>query len=184
VTACTVEMQQGKRRPRVPRKDRTPTSPAAALAAPFKDPSNGQFTAGNPGGRMRQVAALAKVTAASLLRLPADSVAPWLRPHLIAAQDHTQALVDGLPVATDEVVGLCGDEGRARLFASACAAEGARADTDAETSRAWRQESREWAREVRQTLLTRKAVIRDTPIPRSANATPWLIPDNSPKKAP
>ena len=163
------EMQQGKKRPRSMRKDRPPTSPAAVLAAPYRDPVTGRFGAGNPGGRLRQVAVLAQVEARSLLRLPADSVAPWLRPHLADSQRHVQALVDALPVATDELVALCGDEGRARLFASACASEGSR-QGDTEAAREWRKESREWAREARQVVLTRRAVIRDTGAPNTKNS--------------
>ncbi|HEY0464996.1 MAG TPA: hypothetical protein VGC79_12335 [Polyangiaceae bacterium] len=52
------------------------TLAAAELAAPFRDPKTGHFTAGNPGGRLRQVAALDKLEAQSLLRLSADVVAP------------------------------------------------------------------------------------------------------------
>ncbi|MEO7033102.1 MAG: hypothetical protein ABI548_04625 [Polyangiaceae bacterium] len=142
-----------------------PSRAASELAAPYRDPGTGRFGAGNPGGRLRQVAALGKLEAASLLRLPADSVTPFLRPHLVDAQRYVQALVEGLPAATDELIALCGDEARARLLAAACAAEGARQGCDPEAARAWRQESREWAREVRQTLLTRKAIVRDTPKP-------------------
>jgi hypothetical protein len=116
------------------------------------------------------------VTAESLLRLGADTVAPWLRPHLGDAQRHVQALIDALPVVTDELVGLCADEARARLFASACATEGARVDCDAETARAWRQEAREWQREARQVVLTRRAVQRDTPTKPAGGETPWLVP--------
>ena len=157
-----LETSHGKKRPRPLRRDRMPSTAAAELAAPYRDPSTGRFGAGNPGGRLRQVAALAKVEAASLLRLPAEHVAPFLRPHLGDAQRHVQALVDALPVPTDELIALCGDEARARLMAAACAAEGARETCTPDEARAWRQEAREWSREVRQTLLTRKAIERDT----------------------
>jgi len=163
VTATT-DTSHGKRRPRALRLDRHKPNPdVAALAAPFKDPTTGQFTAGNPGGRLRQLAALARVTAESLLRLEPAQVAPWLRTHLIEAQAHCQRLVDALPAKTDELLSLCGDEARAGMFAVACLTEGARDGIDAETARAWREEGRAWMREARQTVLTRKAIARDTP---------------------
>lgn len=90
-------------------------------------------------------------------------MASWLRAHLIAAQAHAQALVDSLPAATEELVGLCADEARARLMASACMTEGSREDCPPKVAREWREEARAWAREVRQTVLTRKAVARETP---------------------
>lgn len=163
------ETSQSKLRPRGLRKDRLPKSPAAEAAAPFKDPQNGRFTAGNPGGRLRQLAALARVTAGSLLKLESPEVAPWLRPHLLDAQRHVQALIDALPAATDELVALCADEARARLMISACTTEGAREQCDAKTAREWREEARLWMREARQIVLTRKAIAKDTPKPRQYN---------------
>lgn len=154
----------GKVRPRTPRADRyRPTTPAAELAAPYRDPTTGRFGAGNPGGRLRQAAALGKLEAESLLRLPVTAVAPWLRPHLADAQAFVQGLVDALPAKTGELVALCGDEAKARLFASAALSEGSREGIDPETAAAWRKEAREWMREARQTVLTRKAIARDTP---------------------
>ena len=112
---ATTEVSHGKRRPRALRVGRVkPTSPAAALAAPFQDPVTKQFLPGNPGGKLKQAAALANVEAESLLRLPVDSVAPWLRGHLARAQGHVQKLVESLPAQTEELVGLCGDEAKAR----------------------------------------------------------------------
>jgi hypothetical protein len=157
----TVERSKGKPRPRPVRTDRKPRTKAAELAAPFKDPRTGQFTAGNPGGRLRQVAALGKQEAESLLKLAPEAVAPFLRPHLAAAQDHAQELVDGLPAATAELVALAGDEAKARLMTSACLTEGARAECTPPEARAWREEARSWMREVRQVVLTRKAVARE-----------------------
>lgn len=159
----SVEISQGKPRPRPLRKDRMPKSAAAELAAPFRDPKTGYFTAGNPGGRLRQVAALGKLEAESLLRLASDAVASFLRPHLSQAQDHAQALVNALPVASAELVALCGDEAKARLMASACLTEGAREECTPAEARAWREEARSWLREARQIVLTRKALARDIP---------------------
>lgn len=169
-----IETQQGKLRPRVPRKDRLPRSQAAELAAPYRDPHTGRFGAGNPGGRLRQVAALGRAEAESLLRLPLESVAPWLRGHLQAAQQHAQALVDALPAASAELVALCGDEAKARLLANAALTEGARDGISTDDARAWREEARAWLKEARQTVLTRKGVARDTPKPASSE-TPWLV---------
>lgn len=160
-----IENSHGKARPRTPRTDRLPRTAAAALAAPYRDPRTGRFGPGNPGARLRQVAALGRAEAESLLRLPADSVAPWLRPHLPDAQRHAQQLIDGLAVATPELVALCGDEAKARLLAAACLTEGARLDCDAETAAAWREESRAWMREARQSVLTRRGIAKETPRP-------------------
>lgn len=140
-------------------------SAAAALAAPHRDPSSGRFCPGNPGGRLRQVAALGREQAESLLRLAIDDVAPWLRPHLQAAQQHAQQLVDALAVTSPELVALCGDEAKARLLAAACLTEGSRVDCPRETSAEWREEARAWLREARQIALTRRGLARDTPKP-------------------
>lgn len=158
-----IEQQQGKLRPRPARADRLPRTPAAVAAAPHRDPKTGRWTPGNPGARLRQVVALGREVAGSLLRLEPDAVAPWLRPHLVAAQEHAQRLVDALPVKADELVALCGDEAKARLLGSAALAEGCRAGIDAETARAWREEARAWLKEARQCALTRKGLGRDLP---------------------
>ncbi len=160
---ATTDKSHGKVRPRALRLDRyKPTTAAAEAAAPFRNPANGRFGAGNPGGRLRQIAALGKLEAESLLRLKPDAVAPWLRAHLADAQRYVQGLVDALPAKTSELLALCGDEAKARLLANAALSEGSREGVDAETSTAWRKESREWMREARQTVLTRKAIARDT----------------------
>jgi hypothetical protein len=160
---ATTGTSHGKVRPRTPRPDRyNPTTPAAEAAAPFRDPSNGRFGAGNPGGRLRQIAALGKLEAESLLRLKPDAVAPFLRGHLADAQRYVQGLVDTLPAQTSELLALCGDEAKARLLGNAALSEGSREGVDAETAAAWRKEAREWMREARQTVLTRKAVAKDT----------------------
>lgn len=161
----TIERSHGKPRPRTPRADRIPRSAAAVLAAPHRDPATGRWKSGNPGARLRQVAALGRAEAESLLRLPVDDVAPWLRPHLQDAQRHAQQLVDSLQVASAELVALAGDEAKARLLAAACFTEGARVGCDPETAAAWRKEAREWLREARQSALTRKGLARDTPKP-------------------
>jgi hypothetical protein len=140
-----------------------PRSAAAELAAPYRDPKTGRFGAGNPGARLRQVAALGRAEAESLLRLPVDEVAPWLRSHLETAQRHAQQLVDSLAVPTPELVALCGDEAKCRLLAAACLTEGSRVGCDPKSAAAWREESRAWLREARQCVLTRKGVARDTP---------------------
>ncbi len=161
----TLETSHGKLRPRRPRNDRTsgPKTPSAAAAAPYQDPATGRFTAGNPGGRLRQLAKVGRMEAESLLRLPVMSVAPWLRPHLHAAQHHAQALVDSLPSLSAELVELAGDEAKARLMASAALTEGAREDCPPDVAKEWRAEARAWFREVRQTVLTRRGVARDVP---------------------
>jgi hypothetical protein len=161
----SIERQQGKVRVRPARADRTPRTAAAALAAPYRDPQTGRWGPGNPGARLRQAAALGKAEAESLLRLPLESVAPWLRSHLQAAQAHAQQLVDALPVKSAELVALAGDEAKARLLANACMTEGSRVDCNAETSAAWREEARAWLREARQCALTRKGLARDIPTP-------------------
>lgn len=158
-----IEISHGKPRPRALRHDRQPKTPAAVAAAPFRDPKTGHFGAGNPGGRLRQLAAIGKAEAASLLRLPVESVAPWLRGHLRDAQEHAQRLVDALPLVTDELVALCGDEAKARLMSAAALTEGAREGCTVELAFQWRKEAREWMREARQIVLTRKAVARETP---------------------
>jgi len=158
----TLETSHGKVRPRPARVDRLPRSPAAELAAPYRDPRTGRFGAGNPGGRLRQVAALGRAEAESLLRLPLESVAPWLRAHLQAAQQHAQALVDALPVASAELVALCGDEAKARLLANAALTEGARSGCSVDDARAWREEARAWLREARQSAITRKGLAKDS----------------------
>lgn len=161
---ATTDKSHGKVRPRALRLDRyRPNTPATEAAAPYRDPSNGRFGAGNPGGRLRQMAALGKLEAESLLRLKPDAVAPWLRGHLGDAQRYVQGLVDGLPAKTSELLALCGDEAKARLLGNAALTEGSRDGVDAETAAAWRKEAREWMREARQTVLTRKAIARDTP---------------------
>jgi hypothetical protein len=160
--SALVEMQKGKVRPRALRADRPPKSPAAVLAAPFRDPQTGHFTAGNPGGRLRQVAALARFEAESLLALTTEAVAPFLRPHLAKAQSHVQELIDALPAKSAELVALCALEAKCILLANACVTEGARAGLTADEAKAWRGESREWMREFRQFVLTRKAIARDT----------------------
>lgn len=174
-----VEISHGKPRTRPLRKDRMPKTAAAALAAPYRDPKTGRFGAGNPGGRLRQVAALARVTADSLLRLAVPDVAPWLRGHLQDAQRHAQALIDTLPSATDELVGLCADEARARLMATACLTEGARSECTPAQAREWREEARSWMREVRQIVLTRRAVVKDAQPDESASeqGLPWFQKD-------
>ena len=158
----TVETSHDKPRPRPMRPDRAPSAPLADLAAPVRDPQTGRWLPQNPGGRLRMIAALGKAEAESLLRLEASAVAPWLRPHLSAAQAHAQGLVDALVVPTAELVALCGDEAKARLMAAAALSEGAREGTDAKTAAAWREEARAWMREARQTVLTRSAIARQT----------------------
>lgn len=157
------EVSHGKLRVRPLRADRMPKSAAAEAAAPYRDPRTGRFTAGNPGGRLRQLGALARVEAESLLRLLPADVAPWLRGHLADAQAHVQRLIDALPNPTDELVALCGDEAKARMLAAAALTEGSREGCDPATARAWREEARSWMREVRQVVLTRMAVARETP---------------------
>ncbi|HEU4544637.1 MAG TPA: hypothetical protein VFR23_26155 [Jiangellaceae bacterium] len=170
-----VETQKGKLRPRAIRPDRPPSPAVSALAAPFKDPATGRFMAGNPGGRLRQLRALARVTAESLLRLEPDHVAPWLRPHLSEAQAHCQRLVDALPAKTDELLSLCGDEARAGMFSVACLSQGASDDCSPAEARAWRDEGRAWMREARQVVLTRKAIARDVPVDDGGEAAlPWF----------
>ena len=189
VTATT-DKSHGKVRPRVLRLDRyKPSTPASEAAAPYRDPSNGRFGAGNPGGRLRQIAALGKLEAESLLRLKPDAVAPWLRGQLADAQRYVQGLVDSLPVKTSELLALCGDEAKARLLANAALSEGSREGVGSETAAAWRKESREWMREARQTVLTRKAIARDTLPEAAENATERLrreareaFPQIGPKK--
>jgi len=161
MTLRHVEVSHGVPRPRPARLDKPPTTDLAALAGPVRDPENGQFVPGNPGGRLRQFKALAKAESESLLRLRPDEVIPWLRGHLQDAQEHAQRLMDALPTLDEELVGLCADEARARLMARAAMAEGCRDGTPLETAREWRKESREWSREARQVFLTRKAALRD-----------------------
>lgn len=161
----SIEVSQGKPRPRGTRPDRSPATPVADLAAPVRNPQTGRWSPGNPGARLRMIAALGKAEAESLLRLDPASVAPWLRPHVTEAQEHAQALVDALHVHTAELVALCGDEAKARLMAAAALSEGAREGTDPKTAAAWREESRAWMREARQIVLTRNAIARQTPAP-------------------
>jgi hypothetical protein len=171
----TIEVSHGKPRPRPARLDRPPTTDLAGLAGPVRNPEDGRFVAGNPGGRLRQFRALARAESESLLRLTTDQVAPWLRGHLADAQDHAQRLIDALPVQDEELLGLCADEARARLMSRAALAEGCRDGADPEIAREWRKESREWSREARQIFLTRKAALRDVdPDDRSPHAVPWL----------
>ena len=92
-----------QRQLRWPRKDRLPKSPGAEAAAPFKVRRMVGSPPATQRGRLRQLAALARVTAGSLLKLESPEVAPWLRPHLLDAQRHVQALIDALPAATDEL---------------------------------------------------------------------------------
>lgn len=158
----TVETSQGKPRPRPTRPDRAPSGALADLAGPVRDPQTGRWTPGNPGARLRMIAALGRAEAESLLRLDPASVAPWLRPHLADAQAHAQALVDALPVHSAELVALCGDEAKARLMAAAALTEGAREGTDSKEAAAWREEARGWMREARQVVLTRNAIARQT----------------------
>lgn len=153
-----IEQSHGKPCVRPLRADRAPRTVTAEMAAPFKDPSTGRFTAGNPGGRLRQAALIERLEAESLLRLPVASVAAWLKPHLQAAQAYAQGLVDSLPARTSELVALCGDEAKARLLANAALTEGAREGLSHAQAQAWREESRAWMREVRQVVLTRKAI--------------------------
>ena len=144
------ETSKGRRRPRLPIRPGRPPSPASAVgAAPVNDPVTGHFLPQNPGARLRQIAAIGRATAESLLRLPVDSVAPWLRPHLSAAQDHAQRLVDALPAQTEELIGLVGDLARCRLLAAACVTEGAREECTPDEGREWRDESRQWMKEAR-----------------------------------
>lgn len=158
----STEFSKGKRRVRPLRAGRPPSPAVAALAAPHRDPRTGQWRSGNPGGRLRQLKALEVTEAESLLALPIDQVAPWLRPHLGEAQEHVQELVDALGTSPPaELVALCADEARARLFARACATEGARLGCSPAEARAWREEARAWLRESRQIVLTRKAVERE-----------------------
>lgn len=168
MSAALVETSQGKPRPRPLRKDRMPKTPASAAAAPYRDPKTGKFGAGNPGGRLRQLAALARFEAESLLALAPDAVAPWLRPHLGKAQNHVQALVDALPAQTAELVALCALEAKSLLLANAAVTEGARTDTPPAVAKAWREEARAWMRELRQFALTRKAIARDVEPPDPA----------------
>lgn len=164
----TIERQQGELRPRTPRADRMPKTPAAELAAPHRDPATGRWKQGNPGSRIRQLAALGRAEAQSLLRLAPDSVAPWLRSHLQSAQQHVQELVNAMgPRPPAELVALAGDEGKARLMANAALTEGSREGTDAKTAREWREEAMKWFREARQSALVRKGLARDMP-PRDA----------------
>lgn len=160
-TLQTVETSHGRLYPRTPRKDRLPKTPAAEAAAPHKDPATGRWLPGNPGSRLRQLAAIGRQEAESLLRLPVETVAPWLRAHLERAQRHAQELVDALPAHTAELVALCGDEAKARLMAAAALTEGAREDCPPPVAREWREEARAWMREVRQIVLTRKGLMRD-----------------------
>lgn len=170
-----VETSHGKRRPRPLRAGRPPSPAVSALAAPFRDPVTGYFTGGNPGGKLKQLAALARVTAESLLRLEPAHVAPWLRPHLSEAQAHCQRLVDALPAKTDELLSLCGDEARAGMFSVACLSEGAREGCTPDEAREWRKEGREWMREARQVVLTRKALARDIqPADGGEAGLPWF----------
>jgi len=170
------EMSHGRRRPRASiRRDRMPKSPAAELAAPYRDPSNGRFGAGNPGGRLRQVAALARVTAESLLRLESADVAPWLRGALLDGQKHVQGLIDALPVATEELTAIAADLARARLLAAACLSQGCREDTDPDAASKWRDESMKWTREARSLALTLRALSRDTQKPGNGKPPSWLL---------
>lgn len=162
MTAFT-DTSQGKVRPRAVRLDRLPKTAAAELAAPFRDPRTGHFTAGNPGGRLRQVAALGKLEAESIFALSVDDVAPWLRGDLAKAQRHVQGLIDALPAQTDELVALCALEARCLLLANACVTQGARADVTPVEAREFREEARTWMRELRQFALTRKAIAQATP---------------------
>jgi len=183
----SIEISHGKPRPRGLRHDRAPKTPAAVAAAPYRDPKTGHFGSGNPGGRLRQLAALGRAEAESLLRLPVESVAPWLRSHLADAQEHAQRLVDALPIVTDELVALCGDEAKARLMAGAALTEGARESCSSELAFEWRNEARAWMREARQVVLCRRAVIRDTSPAEGPKAgapvSRWLRPAK-PKVAP
>lgn len=157
------ERSHGRVRPRSSiRRDRPPKSPTAVAAAPVNDPVTGRFLPDNPGARLRQMAALARATAESLLRLPVDSVASWLRPHLRAAQAHAQRLCDALPSQSEELLGLVGDLARARLMATAAITEGAREDCDPATAAEWRSEARAWLKESRALTLTLRAIAKDT----------------------
>jgi hypothetical protein len=181
--SALVDISHGRPRPRPGRRDRQKPSPdVAALAAPHQDPKTGRWLAGNPGARLRQLKRLADVEAASLLALRSDDVAPWLRPHLSRAQDHVQSLVDGLgEMQRDdaELVSMCGDEGKARLMLNAALTEGARVGCSAAEARRWREEARAWLREVRQVVLTRKAVQREVAAhpPDAGKLPPWFEPE-------
>jgi hypothetical protein len=161
--ASWTEQSHGRHRVRSAiRRDRPPKNPTAVAAAPVNDPVTGRFVPENPGGRLRQLAAIAKATSESLLRLPVDSVASWLRPHLKAAQDHAQRLCDALPAPTEELIGLVGDLARARLMATAAVTEGAREECDPATAAEWRSEARAWMKEARALTLTLRAIAKDT----------------------
>jgi hypothetical protein len=69
--------------------------------------------------------------------------------------------MDALPTLDEELVGLCADEARARLMARAALAQGCHGECPPDVAAAWRKESREWSREVRQIFLTRKHALRD-----------------------
>lgn len=170
---AVVEVSHGKPRVRAERADR-PRASLPELAAPVRDPHTGRFTSGNPGGRLRQLAALGKAEAASLLRLPVDAVAPWLRSSLSEAQQLVQELIDALPAQKADLVALCADEARARMMASAALSEGAREDCPPDVARAWREEARAWMRESRQVALTRKALARDVQPTATDDDAPWL----------
>ncbi len=157
------EMSHGRRRPRASiRRDRPPKSLVSVIAGRLNDPKTGRFVPENDGARYRQERALARHTAESILRLPVSEVAGWLKPHLSAAQAHCQALCDLLPVYSEELLGLCGDLARARLFATACASEGSREGTDPKLSREWLTESHRWVKEARAISLTLRSLSRDT----------------------
>lgn len=170
MTSAAIEVQQGKPRVRGPRQDRLPTQALAALAAPVRDPVTGRWLAGNPGGRLRQAKALGRIEAESLLHLHPDAVAPWLRPHLVVAQEYVQRLVDRLGPACDddELVALAGDVGKARLMAGACMTEGAKTECSPGEASAWREEARAWMREVRQSVLLFRAAKREAQANRPA----------------
>jgi hypothetical protein len=149
-----IENSEGELRPQNYRPDELPTPPVAALAAPIRDPHSGQFVPGNPGGRLRQLKALSEARAGELIALDPAKVAPWLRPHVAAAQDHARALVAELVVQSERLNALVLDFARVRFLAQAALAEGAREDCDPETSAKWREEALRWLREVRQLTLT------------------------------
>jgi hypothetical protein len=152
----TIEMSQGRRRPRVPRPGEHAMTVATVLAGPYKDPATGRFVKGTQAARLRGLK-----TAAKLTTLNPASCATWVRPYIeLAQREASELVVEVAAESSPSLMAFAEDAATAVAMHRAFMAIALHPETDVKTKAAALGEARQWLKERRQSLLSLRGEAR------------------------
>lgn len=167
-----IEVSQDELRPR----NYAPSAlPAAATAAPDRDPRTGRFQPGNQVSRRRKLLRIAR----SLPWLDAEKCEEWARPYVHGTKAHAVELLAELPVQNAMVNPLAEELAAARMVFRGLLALGLAGDGKAlEAARAWFREARQHALALEGMARTAAA---EPPKPgANGNLPGWFESDDAP----